>query len=131
MADADANFETPKMLKHPDKSQPVPTDIFDFVSGDELPIKILSKSAKTSEKLKAKRMEELSDRAVQRVLQDEMLYVVDPSSVPGKKSRKDAKPQKWTVRMRGFSPTTPATPLHEGITPSNKFDAKILLCESD
>lgn len=114
----DANFETPKMLKHPDKSQPVPTDIFDFVSGDELPIKILSKSAKTSEKLKAKRMEELSDRAVQRVLQDEMLYVVDPSSVPGKKSRKDAKPQKWTVRMRGFSPTTPATPLHEVVAPS-------------
>lgn len=116
MTHADEKAETSQQDKFK------PTDVFDYVSGDELPTKVLSKSAKKSEsyeKKKARRMEELSGRAVQRVLEDEMLHVVDTNDVPGKKSRKGARPVKWTVRMRALSPSALATSLHGGTVPSD------------
>jgi hypothetical protein len=116
MADADEKAETSQQDKFK------PTDVFDYVSGDELPTKVMSKSAKkseTSEKQKSKRMDELSGRAVQRVLEDEMLHVADTKDVPGRKSRKDANPIKWTVRMRELSPGTLTTSLHGGTVPSD------------
>lgn len=116
MAHADEKAESSQQDKF--KS----TDVFDYVSGDELPTNVLSKFAKkgeTNEKKKSKRMEELSGRAVQRVLEDEMLHVVDTNDVQGKKSRKSAKPVNWTVRMRGLSPSTLATSPHGGTVPAD------------
>lgn len=73
--------------------------------------------SKVNEKKKAKCMEELSGRAVQRVLDDEMLHVAGANDATGKKSRKDTKPVKWTVRMRGLSPSSLASSLYGGTVP--------------
>jgi len=99
--------------------------VFDFVSEDETPMNTVSKSAKKSgiKEDKAKRLEDVASRAVQRVLEDEMLYVLDSNAVLGKKSRKDAKPVKWTVRVRG-SPSALATSLHGGTVPSDAINPK-------
>ena len=104
-----------------EKAETSQQDVFDYVSGDELPTKVLSKS---DEKKKSERMEELSGRAVQRVLEDEMLHVVDTVDVPAKKSRKSASPINWTVRMRGLSPTALAPSVLGGTVSSNNAAGK-------
>ena len=56
-----------------EKAETSQQDVLDYVFGDESPTKVLSKS---DAKKKSELMEESSGRAVQRVLDDEMLHVV-------------------------------------------------------
>lgn len=92
------------------------SDVFDFQSEDERPTVKLSKSAEKRTNAKANWMDEVSERAVERVLEDEMLYVAEPEA--SKKSRKDANPKKWTVRMRGALPSALAASLLQGVDPA-------------
>jgi hypothetical protein len=73
---------------------------FDSEDGDTLVSRIV-KSGKKSGKRQAERMEEICERAVSRVLEDEMLHVADPDFVLQKKSRKDTNPTSWTSKKKG------------------------------
>ncbi len=68
--------------------------------GDTLVSRIV-KSGKKSGKRQAERMEEICERAVSRVLEDEMLHVADPDFVLQRKSRKDTNPTSWTSKKKG------------------------------
>ncbi|KAH8949465.1 hypothetical protein BDL97_10G033300 [Sphagnum fallax] len=73
---------------------------FDSEDGDTLVSRIV-KSGKKSGKRQAERMEEICERAVSRVLEDEMLHVADPDFVLQRKSRKDTNPTSWTSKKKG------------------------------
>lgn len=80
-------------------------DIYDFVSGDEKPTPRNLKSAERRRSVsKAKRLEEISRRATEIVLDDEMLYVADPDPGSAKKPKKGKIPQKRAVKIREALP---------------------------
>lgn len=100
-------------------------DVFDFVSEEESPMRsnMFTTSAQKStgnNELRAKRLDDVASRAVQRVLDDDMLHVQGSNSLLNKNnSRKVATPINWTTRMRGSPSYSLATSPFGGTVPSN------------
>jgi hypothetical protein len=90
-------------------------DIYDFVSGDENPTSKDSKLAEKRSASKAKRLDEISRRATEMVLDDEMLYVADLDPGSAKKTKKGKNPQKRTVKRQGALPSAVVAAL-QGVT---------------
>lgn len=73
------------------------------------------KSAEKRSVSKAKRLDEISRRATEMVLDDEMLYVADLDPGSAKKTKKSKNPLKRTVKTRGALPSAVVAAL-QGVT---------------